>query len=289
MQIRMNTSCVFSVRSANLKTSWVMSGMLIRRLYLRSRKGVSSKCFPCSRINRQFDKATTTAEREKWRKQKELHLGFVFLERVLLNSRELLATIDGRRMHITMDGWDSCKTVVPNYNMRTPELSGRYADFLKTKLTGVLVTGWKLIMLRSFPWVRTGANMACTALVHSLCVYQAHHPDVGLPSALELLVDGGSENVNKTFLGLAAWLVTMDVFQTVDVIRLPVGHTHNGLDQRFQKPSVWFHGDDAREAVTPVEWKTQVRPNTEPPTPKNPRMLHIVPRTRSRIMRHPFM
>jgi hypothetical protein len=231
-------------------------------LFLRSRKGVSSKCFPCSRCNRRIDKATTPAQREKWRVQKDLHLAFVFIERVLLNSRELLAQIDSRRGHITMDGWDSVKTVVPNYADHQPELSGLYKSFLKTKLTGVLVTGWKLLMLRTFPWVKTGANLACTVFLHSLCLYQRHHPEEDLPSALELLVDGGPENVNKTFMGLMAWLVTKDVIQTVDVIRLPVGHTHNGLDQRFQKPSVWFHGADAHQAVTPEEWITEVRPNT---------------------------
>jgi hypothetical protein len=240
-----------------------MSGIYKRRLYLRSRKGVSSKCFACSRCNRRIDKATTPGQREKWREQKDLHLAFVFLERVLLNMRELLATIDPRRMHIIMDGWDSVKTVIPNYDTHQPELSGMYKSFLKTKLTGVLVTGWKLFMLRTYPWVKTGANLACTTLMHALCVYQNHHPEEGLPSALEMLVDGGSENVNKTFMGVMAWLVTKDVIQTVDVYRLPVGHTHNGLDQRFQGPSVWLHGADAHQAVTPDEWLTTVRSSTE--------------------------
>ena len=37
------------------------------------------------------------------------------------------------------------------------------------------------------------------------------------------------------------------VLQTVDTYRLPDGHIHNRLDQRFQKPSLWFHGEDAHE------------------------------------------
>jgi hypothetical protein len=239
----------------------VYVGICDRRLFLRSRKGVSSKCYPCSRCNRRFDNAESAADREYWRTQKDLHLLFAFVERVLLNCRELLATMDTRVMHITVDGWDSVKTVVPNYVDHQPELSGMYKSFLKTKLTGVLVTNWKLLLLRTFPWVKTGANLCCTVLLHSLCLYQIQHPVEGLPSALQMLVDGGPENVNKTFIGFVAWLVTMDVVQTVDVIRLPVGHTHNGLDQRFQKPSLHFHGGDSHEAVTTDEWMDEVRPN----------------------------
>ena len=191
-----------------------------------------------------------------------MYLTFIFRERVLLNMRELRAEMDPRRMHATMDGWDSVKTVVPNYADHWPELTGMYKFFVKTKLTGFLVTGWKLVMLRTFPWLKTGGNLACTVLMHSLALYQQQHPEQGLPPTLELLVDGGSENVNKVFSGLAAWLVTTGVFQTVDVYRLPVGHTHNGLDQRFQKPSVWLHGMDAHQACTPDEWLDTVRPIT---------------------------
>ena len=197
--------------------------------------------------------------RDHWRRQKELHLVFVYRERVLLNTRELTAEMDERRIHITMDGWDSVKTVVPNYTTCQPELAGQYKNFLKTKLTGVLVAGWKLILLRTFPWVKTGGNLAATALVHSLCKYQKDHPGEPLPPCCTFLLDGGPENVNKTFLGLCTWLVSMGVFQTVDIYRLPVGHTHNGLDQRFQAPSVWLHGSDAHEARTPEEWIKTVR------------------------------
>jgi len=252
------------------------------RLYLRARKGVSSKCFACSRCNRRVDTAKTPAERAEWKRQKEMHLQFVFIERVLLNERELLAEVDSRRMHITMDGWDSMKTVVPNYRDHQPELAGMYKYFLKTKLSGALVEAWKLIMMRTFPWINTGANLACTVMVHALSLYQKDHPIEGLPTAADVLVDGGPENINHTLIGTMGWLVTKDVFQTVSTYRLPVGHTHNRLDQRFQKPSLWFHGEDAHEAATPDEWKRQVYPNTEHQA--NDQTLNMLPRTKSRIV-----
>ena len=73
------------------------SGIPIRRVYLRLKKGVSSKCLACSRSNRRVDKAKSAYEREHRRRQKELHLIVVFRERVLLGMREFRAECDERR------------------------------------------------------------------------------------------------------------------------------------------------------------------------------------------------
>lgn len=227
------------------------------KLCLRLYKGVSSSCFTCSRCDRRRANGKTPSEREFWREQKEKHLDFVFMERVLLNERELLAELDNRVLHLIMDGWDSMKTVVPNFGDFQGELKGLYKNFLKMKLSGVKVTAWKLFLGRTFPWVITGGNLACTTLIHVLSIYVQQNK--ALPSHAEFLVDGGSENVNVTFLSLCSWLVTKRVFQSISVRRLPVGHTHNGLDQSYSAPSDWFHGNDAHEAITPEDWLQQVR------------------------------
>ena len=231
------------------------------KLCLRLHKGVSSKCFSCSRCDRRADCAKTPKEREYWKTQKEAHLLFVFMERVLLNEREFVAEMDNRVLHIIMDGWDSMKTVAPSWADIMGELVGKYKNFVKMKLSGVLVTGWRLFLGRTFPWVSTGANLACTVLIHTLAMYQYEHKDVGLPPHLELLADGGSENINKEFMMLCCWLVTKQVFQTISIRRLPVGHTHNGLDQCFQSPSQHFHGPAGVDAVTPDAWMFEVRVN----------------------------
>jgi transposase-like protein len=237
------------------------------RLVLRKHKGCSSKCNACCRCDRRMLLSITPEDRTFWKSQKKLHLLFVFWERVKLNERELIADLDCRTMHIIMDGWDSMKTVVPNYASPQAELTGMYKHFLKTKLSGILVTGWRLVLCRTFPWVKSGANLACTAFIYALAMFQedSRKSNGGrLPTSLELLVDGGPENVNHTLLGVLAWLVTKGVFQYIDLRRLPVGHTHNALDQRFQKPSLWFHGNSAHEAHTPAEWLSEVRPNIYP-------------------------
>jgi hypothetical protein len=237
------------------------------KVHLRLHKGVSSKCYPCSRINRRMKVMKSKADCDHWQEQKRLHLLFIYRERVLFNKLVHEGGTDPNKLVCIIDGWDSCKTVIPSYACLQGELEGKYKWFLKTKLTGVLFVGYKLYMLRTFPWVKTGANLTVTAFICALSHLQSFanidKPGQGLsvtqlPPQLHLAVDGGAENVNKTMFGFAASLILSNVFQLVTMSRLPVGHTHNQLDQCFQPPSVHFHGEGAVDAVTPTEFLTEL-------------------------------
>jgi hypothetical protein len=203
-------------------------------------------------------------DRDHWQEQKRLHLLFIYRERVLFNKLIFEGGSDPDKLVCIIDGWDSCKTVIPSYASLQGELEGKYKWFLKTKLTGVLFIGYKLYMLRTFPWVQTGANLTVTAFIYALAHLQSFagvdKPGEGtpLPPQLHLAVDGGAENVNKTMFGFAASLIQSKVFQLVTMSRLPVGHTHNQLDQCFQPPSQHFHGEGAVDAVTPEEFMAEL-------------------------------
>jgi hypothetical protein len=116
----------------------------------------------------------------------------------------------------------------------------------------VLLYGYNLNIYPSFPWVRTGANLATTALMHTIVKWQTdlQHLQQDLPRVLHILADGGSENVNKTMLMLYAWLVSHGVFEEIHVHRLPVGHTHSILDQRFSVIAQFLLGPAGKDALT---------------------------------------
>jgi hypothetical protein len=142
-------------------------------------------------------------ERAHWKAEKEKHIMFVLLERVKSNERELLASIDSRALHVIMDEWDSLTTMVPNHASQHAELTGVYTHFLKTKLSGILLTGWRLVLCRTFPWVKSGANLACTAFIYALAMFQEDTQTYGrgrLPTSLEILVDGGPDTSTTPFL-----------------------------------------------------------------------------------------
>jgi hypothetical protein len=209
------------------------------KVHLRLHKGVSSKCYPCLRINHRMKVMKKKEDRDHWQvEQKRSHLLFIYRERVLFNKLLHEGGTDPDKL-VCIDGWDSCKTAIPSYASLQGELEGKYIWFLKTKLTGVLFVGCKLYMLRTFPWVQTGANLTVTAFIYALAHLQSFanmdKPGQGqhLPPQLHLAVDGGAENVNKTMFGFAALLILSNVFQLVTMLRLPVGHMHNQLDQCF--------------------------------------------------------
>jgi hypothetical protein len=69
------------------------------KVYLRLHKGVSSKCYSCSRFNRRksIKVARTRADREYWEEQKRLHLKFVY-EKAGALQRDLLFRLVGSQV-----------------------------------------------------------------------------------------------------------------------------------------------------------------------------------------------
>ena len=63
-----------------------------------------------------------------------------------------------------------------------------------------------------------------------------------LPEHLHWQMDGGSENWNKCVFGFCAYLVSVGVFKTIVLSRLPVGHTHEDIDAWFGRLSRHFWG-----------------------------------------------
>lgn len=208
-------------------------------------KGVSSKCFACSRLERQAQKireqgrtsgVSVKNQLKDIEKERAKHRAFFKGERMQQHYRVCVALDDYEgSCSLVMDGMDSKKTVCPMYAGKQGELEGLYKNFLKVKFTGVMIHGYNLNIYPSMPWVRTGANLAATALVHTLSKWQndLHLQGRELPADMYLLTDGGSENINHTMMALFGWLVSHRVFANIYVARLPVGHTHNDLDQRW--------------------------------------------------------
>lgn len=67
-----------------------------------------------------------------------------------------------------------------------------------------------------------------------------------LPSKLCLQMDNcARENKNQYVLAYLSWLVQRQVFQEVELSFLPVGHTHEDIDQLFSRLAVYLRGHDA--------------------------------------------
>ncbi len=80
--------------------------------------------------------------------------------------------------------------------------------------------------------VDKGANAIATLLYCTI----RHFKTVGVSRSVDTLYiqcDGGSENINRTIFGLCDMFIRMGWFKHVYLNRLPVGHSHQLIDQYF--------------------------------------------------------
>ena len=79
-------------------------------------------------------------------------------------------------------------------------------------------------MYRHFANVNKGVNVAIHCWLSEL---EYEYINRGrLPPVIYHQFDGGSENANALFIGVAEWLVLKGLTKKIVLTRLPVGHTH---------------------------------------------------------------
>ena len=70
-------------------------------------------------------------------------------------------------------------------------------------------------------------------------------PGAVLPRKFYLQVDGGSENKNKWMISYLSLLIEIGMFDLIKMRVLPVGHTHEDIDQAFSRIAVYLNRHDA--------------------------------------------
>ncbi|CAM9195308.1 unnamed protein product, partial [Phaeothamnion confervicola] len=98
--------------------------------------------------------------------------------------------------------------------------------------------GNEVYIFRLFENTKHGTNMAIEVLLLQFLATRE-----SLPRMLYLQVDGGSENRSQGFMQFLTLLVSWGIFDEIIHTRLPVGHTHEDIDQVFSRISrAIFHG-----------------------------------------------
>ena len=233
-------------------------------LRMRKKKDVSSPCPDCLDAQEQLAqalhnnsgegvtvaKAVMSAHVNDVRTERDVHSGFVVSAQ---QSPEESAAFG-------FDIMDGKKTQLPN-PLRTIKLRIAGAQRLPVKLLGFTHEGGGWVSFLAPPWVPKGANLTCTAIYLMLRSVRLRRGS--LPPKLVFIIDGGSENWNTTVFSFFVHLVTEGIVKEVLLLRMPVGHTHGKVDQRFSRISISLHGHDSmdtgRSSNTPAEWAESVR------------------------------
>ena len=206
-----------------------------------------SQCQWCSELKNMIKK-TTGKTKEFWQVQLRTHNDWQMRERIKqanhVNKSSHPETAHDY-MVLMIDGMDHSKTSLPHFARTPKDLDS--AERLKTHITGVHVPGWRERPFTCYTWhdrFPTGSDSVITMILKTLCDYAKAHNDK-LPPKLFLHMDNcWRENKNRFVLGIAHLLVHLGCFKRVDLCFLPVGHTHNIVDQMFSRFAVAMQDKD---------------------------------------------
>lgn len=138
---------------------------------------------------------------------------------------------------INIDGMDQAKTNVPNEPLK--DKAGSVGAPLVVKLMGAIAYGRAWYGFWSLPQWGSNSNTTLTAISRIIRQEQEDGKRRGrrspyLPPRLILQMDNtGKDNKNHYLVGFAGMLLSEGLFQEVEAHFLPVGHTHQEIDQSF--------------------------------------------------------
>ena len=218
------------------------------KIYEVSKKGTTAKCNECTENGLAILNAGRNwLQRREYKDKRVIHTASWTAERrkYFQNRREGRAW---QKISMSIDGKATWKTYYPYISKQwqsgtTRSFQGSYA--INLALTSVIVHGWKTLFFQVPDWVQKtddgGGCIVGTLILltfQKLCEAQPWmRHGKPMPSHLTINWDGGSENRNCTAYGFIHHLLAkchqLGVLETIDITRLPVGHTHNDNDQEF--------------------------------------------------------
>lgn len=195
---------------------------------IRKYKAVSGKCAICAVLSDLNQCCTAPKMRAEIQDLRTLHRITYMNERKAYYERTLLADrYPSKYMSIILDGMAQTHTQLP-WLSNQKEMGGYCFD---QHIQGVLEHSQKFNIYRTFNNVINDSNLAIHCLL--LQLENRIQRDGKLPDVVFIQIDGGPENANQYVLAVCEMLVARGVCQTIQLSRLPVGHTHEDIDGKF--------------------------------------------------------
>ncbi len=203
-----------------------------------------TKCDICERLREETLRAITNFEStSSIRAQKRAHYQMISDERLEYKRKRDIATLQpSEAWSLIVDGADQKAYGLPHFITSTKSQRG---ETLKVKLIGLLEHAMenKLRLLTMTEEHKTGANHVIEA-VHRFLMDRSLTDTT--PPKLFIQVDNCTrENKNRYFLSYIECLVLWNVFKEIEVSFLPVGHTHEDIDQAFSTTSARLNSNNA--------------------------------------------
>ena len=177
-------------------------------------------------------------------KAEKLHFEFVRKERVAYWDRRSLAEVFPRKyLSMIIDGADQAAYGLPYHHFKTHSTDGKFKIALK--VLGALCHGRAAFAYTCLPMVKQGTNVTIETM-HRIMVYLLEK-EGRLPSTFYLQFDNTSKQCKSQYmLGWLGCLVGWGLFKEIVVSYLPVGHTHEDIDQFFSALARYLRFHNAR-------------------------------------------
>jgi hypothetical protein len=223
-----------------------------------------AKCTLCVSHRRKQDSVATDSEREKLAKEIQDHINEVMREKDLYYDNRRRARKHPRKyLSLIIDGADMKAHEIPHF-AEISKLTSE-AKRLKLHLYGALAHGHGAFFTTCPDHEAQGNNVT----IHMIwdVINKVHKKKGYLPKVLLLQLDNTTkQNKGKYLFGFLGLLVAMGVFTKVLLGFLPVGHTHEDIDQAFSRLSVYLRMNNAftRKAIGEAVRKSYTFENEEP-------------------------
>ena len=199
------------------------------------------KCTTCTH----YDEAISIADpgrQQELRELREQHIEYVSKCREQFSNRAKYARDNPDKvLFINIDAMDQYKTSIPVASSKGKD--DEQGKALATKLMGAIAYGHGFYGYWSLPERAASSNLTLTALCRIIRDVSDRGP---LPNKLQIQMDNtAKDNKNHYLLGFCGMLIAERLFETVEVLFLPVGHTHQDVDQVFSLVSKKLHESGA--------------------------------------------
>jgi hypothetical protein len=203
-----------------------------------------NKCDICTAYTASIGSTMPREESKAARDAQLVHLEFMSRERQeYYNKRtKAIRCPGGDYLSIIIDGADQSAYGLPYFMQSTKTTAAVYKQ--KMVLVGAIIHGvGTQIYTVSDKW-KKDPNL--TAEVLQRVLKSLENKKMPLPPILYLQLDNCCrENKNKAFMAYLAWLVKRKIFTEIHLSFLPVGHTHEDIDQLFSRIAIYLKNNNA--------------------------------------------
>ena len=213
------------------------------------KKGAFAQCDDCANFATELARCSNNTEAGDVKARWNVHVERILKCRsIYYNNRDAAFAEPDKVLCLIADIMDQVKTTIPHWKRASKHWAGKW--WLKQCLMGVKVHGHRMDHYIAHPRLGTGggSNFTIECILRTLRKVQAENYAGGkLPPKLYMQMDNCSgDNKNYAILALCNFLVDQGVFEQVEVGYLPVGHTHEDIDQGFSVLSRHLKQVDAK-------------------------------------------